>query len=168
MKRFSNLIWAYFTSYRFSLFLNFTPLYIFLIYGVFFKNKALQDLGFNPLQSNIPYFLYFFLLNSIIFEMLETLSGRATNVLWALEVEEQYVNDQHALSFKMFIHQPIYLQRWNQILTQLRNKNNNILQFNIKPYNEAIVLESFFQIFDHDRQIIFQNFSNSKNQLISA
>jgi hypothetical protein len=42
MERFSHLLWANLTSCHFSFFLNFTPLYIFLIYGVFF-NKALQD-----------------------------------------------------------------------------------------------------------------------------
>jgi hypothetical protein len=42
MKRFSQPLWANFMSYHFSLFLNFIPLYISLIYGVFFK-KALQE-----------------------------------------------------------------------------------------------------------------------------
>jgi hypothetical protein len=43
MERFSHLLWTNLTSYHFSLFFNFTPLYIFLIYDVFFS-KALQDL----------------------------------------------------------------------------------------------------------------------------
>jgi hypothetical protein len=42
IERFSHLLWANLTSWHFSLFLYFTPLYIFLIYGVFF-NIALQD-----------------------------------------------------------------------------------------------------------------------------
>jgi hypothetical protein len=42
MERFSHLLWANLTSLHFSLFLHFTPLYTFLIYGVFF-NKALHD-----------------------------------------------------------------------------------------------------------------------------
>jgi hypothetical protein len=42
MQRFSHLLWANLTSCHFFLFLNFTPLYIFLIYGVFF-NKTLHD-----------------------------------------------------------------------------------------------------------------------------
>jgi hypothetical protein len=44
MERFSHLFWAYLTSCHFSLFFNFIPLYIFLIYDVFF-NKALHDLN---------------------------------------------------------------------------------------------------------------------------
>jgi hypothetical protein len=42
MERFSHLLWANLTSYQFFFFLNFIPLYILLIYDVFF-NKALQD-----------------------------------------------------------------------------------------------------------------------------
>ncbi len=42
VERFSHLLWANLTCYHFSLFLNFTPLYIFLIYGVFL-NKALHN-----------------------------------------------------------------------------------------------------------------------------
>jgi hypothetical protein len=43
MERFSHLFWANLMSYHFSLFLNFTLLYIFLIYDVFFFNEALKD-----------------------------------------------------------------------------------------------------------------------------
>jgi hypothetical protein len=39
------IFWANLMSYHFSLFLNFIPLYISLIYNVFF-NKALQDFIF--------------------------------------------------------------------------------------------------------------------------
>jgi hypothetical protein len=42
MERFSHLLWANLTSFHFSLFLYFTPLYISLIYYVFL-NKTLQD-----------------------------------------------------------------------------------------------------------------------------
>jgi len=42
MKRFLHLLWTNLTSCHFSFFLKFTPLYIFLIYGVCFNN-ALQD-----------------------------------------------------------------------------------------------------------------------------
>ncbi len=37
MERFSHLLWANLTSCHFSLFLNFTPLYILVIYSVFFQ-----------------------------------------------------------------------------------------------------------------------------------
>jgi hypothetical protein len=36
MEFFSQLLWTNLMSYHFSLFLNFTPLYIFLIYSLFF------------------------------------------------------------------------------------------------------------------------------------
>jgi len=42
MERFSHFLWANLTSCHFSFFLNLNPLYILLIYDVFF-NKALQD-----------------------------------------------------------------------------------------------------------------------------
>jgi hypothetical protein len=46
MERFSQLLWAILISCHFSLFVNFTPLFISLIYSVFF-NKAVQDFD-NP------------------------------------------------------------------------------------------------------------------------
>ncbi len=61
MERFSHLLWTNLTSYHFSLFFNFTPLYIFLIYDVFFS-KALQDLignMFSFIFSVFPLWPYF-------------------------------------------------------------------------------------------------------------
>jgi len=54
MERFSYLLWANEMSCHFSLFLNFILLYIFLIYGVFFKNEILHDF---KLKTIIAYYM---------------------------------------------------------------------------------------------------------------
>jgi hypothetical protein len=50
MERFSHLLWAKLMSYHFTFFLNFTPLFIFLIYSVFFFNKANQVVVTSPID----------------------------------------------------------------------------------------------------------------------
>jgi hypothetical protein len=147
IERFSHLFWANLTSCHFFLVLNFIPLYIFSIYGVFFLIK-LYRLRPKPPYIKHPISSSFLFIELHNFWDVESIKWKGykcslifgRNNMWRMNL---------LWVFKCSFHcRPIYLQRWNQILIQFCNLKKNILQFNIKPYNEAIVLESFFQIFD--------------------